>query len=242
MIGEQVFTMREFGLAEDLSKLHGNHPYKFVLATLKGFDKAIENRGSLTSYYATYAIEGICTFSYVTLRNYKTQDEIRRELLKELNQPLADKDVVLKEKEAIRQIRILEETLKNIDSIALDEFNTCIVLKHVKAIISNILPSINKWIYLTYAETSKEHGNEVTRMSTRFSFAVLLSPEFKINKKGEIKVERFPIFEPIKRIRPKEETSNFIKTCILPKIENEEYKQLISQSFIPYWNTEKPRI
>ena len=48
MIGEQVFTMREFGLAEDLSKLPGNHPYKFVLATLKGFNKAIENEGSST--------------------------------------------------------------------------------------------------------------------------------------------------------------------------------------------------
>jgi hypothetical protein len=161
---------------------------------LKGFDKAIEKGGSLTSYYATYAIEGICTFSYVTLRNYKTRDDIRRELLKELNQPLADKDVILKEKEAIRQIRILEETLKNIGSIALDEFNTCIVLKHIKAIISNILPSINKWIYLTYAETSKEHGNEVTRMSTRFSFAVLLSPEFEINENGEIKGRTVPYF------------------------------------------------
>jgi len=119
MIGEQVFIMREFGLAEELSKLPGNHPYNFVLATLKGFDKAIEKGGSLTSYYATYAIEGICTFSYVTLRNHKTQDEIRRELLKELNQPLADKDkdVVLEEKEAIRQIHILEKALKNIDSM-----------------------------------------------------------------------------------------------------------------------------
>jgi len=116
------------------------------------------------------------------------------------------------------------------------------VLKHVKAIISNILPSINKWIYLTYAETSKEHGRAVSRMSTRFSFAVLLSPEFEINEKGEIKVERFPIFEPIKTDRPKEETSSFIKTCILPKIENEEYKQLISRSLIPALECRKPRI
>jgi hypothetical protein len=238
MIGEQVFTMREFGLAKYLSKLSGNHPYNFVLATLKGFDKAIEKGGSLTSYYATYAIEGICTFSYVTLRNHKTRDEIRRELLNELNQPLADQDVVFKDKEAIRQIRILEKTLKNMGSIALDEFNTCTVLKHVKAIISDILPSINKWIYLTYAKTSKEHGRAITRMSTRFSFAVLLSPEFKINENGEIKVERFPIFEPIMMSRPKEETSSFINTCILPKIENGEYKKLISQSLTPHWNIE----
>lgn len=233
MIGEQVYTMREFGLAKDLSKLPGNHPYNFVFATLKGFDKAIEKGGSLTSYYATYAIEGICTFSYVTLRNYKTRGEIRRELLKELDQPLAGKDVAVKERKAIKQIRMLEKTIKNINSISLDEFNTCMVLKHVKTIISNIIPNINKWIYLTYAETNKKHNHAVTRMSTRFSFAVLLSPEFEIDKKGEIKIKRLPIFELSNVIRPKEETSKFIKTYILPKIKNGEYKRLITQSFIP---------
>jgi len=236
MIGEQVFTTREFRLAEELSKLPGNHPLNFVLTTLKGFDKAIKRGRSLTSYYATYAIEGMCTFSYVTLRNYKTEVGIRRELLKELNHPLADKEenVVLKKREAIRQIRMLEKTLKNIDSVSLDESNICIVLRHIKSIVSNTLPSITKWIYLTYADTSKKHGRAVTRMSTRFSFAVLVSPEFGINEKGEVKVEGFPIFEPVKkRLRPKEKASIFIKTHILPAIQNEDYKRLISQSHIP---------
>lgn len=58
LIGEDVFTMKEIGLSTELSRLPGNHPHRFVLATLKGFDRTIEKEGSLTSYYATYAIEG----------------------------------------------------------------------------------------------------------------------------------------------------------------------------------------
>lgn len=68
LIGEDVFTVKEMGLSTELSRLSGNHPHRFVMATLKGFDRTIEKGGGLTSYYATYAIEGVCAFSHVTLR------------------------------------------------------------------------------------------------------------------------------------------------------------------------------
>lgn len=232
MIGEQVFTMRALGLADELSKLPGNHPYRFALGTLKGFDKAVEGRGRLASYYATYAIEGVCTFSYVALRSHTIRQETRSRLMKELSCPLADrgKDIALREKEAVKQIRVLEEYLRSSDSIVLDESNTCVVLRHLKAIVSDMLPSIKKWIYLTYAEASKEHARAVTRMSTRFSFPVLVCPDFAVEEKGEIRVERLHIPESFhEKDGPREETSVFIVTRILPEIENEEYKELISR-------------
>lgn len=234
LIGEQVFTMHEFGLAEKLSRLPGNHPNLFVLATLKGFDKTMEKGGHLTSYYATYAIEGVCTFSYTALRNYDNPEKQRLELLQELNHRLANtqKNVVFRKKEAIEQIHILENTIRKNVSITLDDHSICIVLRGIKRTIANILPQINKWIYLTYAETSKEHAHAVKRMSTRFSFAVIVSPDFEVNEKGEINVESFSIFEPSKKmIKPKEEVIGFLRNSILPNIKREDNKRLIRKYF-----------
>jgi hypothetical protein len=108
-------------------------------------------------------------------------------------------------------------------------------LRHVKGIVSNLLPSINKWIYLTYAETSKTHGYAITRMSTRFSHATFVSPDFEVNAKGEIRVESLPTFEPTKRsIEPKEKTLGFFRTFILPSIENENRKRLAKQYLLRF--------
>jgi len=236
LIGEQVFIQRESGFSEALSKLPGNHPYSFVLATLKGFDKAIMRKGSLASYYATYAIEGVCTFSYVTLRNQEIGDKLRRCLLQELKHRLADtqSDVVLRENEALRQFHLMEEALKCINSVTLDEKNICLVLERVKEIVSCILPRINKWVYLTFAETNKEHDQAVTRMSTRFTHAVLVSPDFEVNKKGEIRAEALPVFKLIMdglscMMNPKEEILDFVETSVLPKIRSEDCKELVGK-------------
>ncbi len=232
LIGEDIFAMKECALSDELSRLPGNHPHRFVLATLKGFDKTIERGGSLTSYYATYAIEGVCAFSYVTLRDSKAKERLRRDLLRELNCRLANsnEDVVLGKKKAVEQIRLLERTLDNTASTVLTDSNLCIILRHVKGIVSNLLPAINKWIYLTYAETSKTHGGAVTRMSTRFTHATLVSPDFGVNEKGQINVESFPIPEPRGRVfKLKEESLDFFRTSILPKIQNQDYRHLIKQ-------------
>jgi hypothetical protein len=232
MIGEDVFTMRKMGLSTELSRLPGNHPHRFELATLKGFDTTLEKGGSLTSYYCTYAIEGVCTFSYVTLRNSRTPEKLRRELLQELLCPLADssKDIVLRDKKAVEQILSLERALDNTPSTTLTEGNILVVLRHAKRIVSNLLPSINKWIYLTYAETSKRQGYVVTRMSTRFSHATLVSPDFRVNVSGDLTVESLPTLELRKKsVETKEKTLGFFKNSVLPKMECEDYKRLVTQ-------------
>jgi hypothetical protein len=236
LIGEDVFATKEVGLSTELSKLPGNHPHRFILATLKGFDRTIEEGGSLTSYYATYAIEGVCTFSYLTLRDNKTRGKLRHQLLQELNCRIASapQNVVLREKEAIEQIHLLEGTI-DATSTTLSNSNISIVLRHVKGIVSNLLPSINKWIYLTYAETNKPHGYAITRMSTRFSHATFISPDFQVNAKGEVSVVSFPTFEPAKRIiEPREKTLGFFRTSMLPKIESENYKRLAKKYLLKF--------
>jgi hypothetical protein len=232
MIGEDVFTMRKMGLSTELSRLPGNHPHRFDLATLKGFDTTIEKGGRLTSYYCTYAIEGVCTFSYVTLRSGRTQEKLRRELLQELLCPLADSSekAVLRDKEAVEQILSLERALDNTSSTTLTEDNILVVLRHAKRIVSNLLPSINKWIYLTYAETNKRHCYVVTRMSTRFSHATLISPDFGIDVSGDLTVESLPALESRRRgVETREKTLGFFKSSVLPKIECEDYKRLVTQ-------------
>jgi hypothetical protein len=232
MIGEDVFTMRKLGLSTQLSRLPGNHPHRFQLATLKGFDTTIEKGGSLTSYYCTYAIEGVCTSSYVTLRSARTQEKLRCELLQELLCPLADssEEAVLRDKEAIEQILSLERALDNTSSATLTEDNILVVLRHAKRIVSNLLPSINKWIYLTYAETDKKHGYVVTRMSTRFSHATLVSPDFGLDVSGNLTVESLPTLELRRRgVEAREKTLGFFKNSVLPKIECEDYKRLVMQ-------------
>lgn len=231
LIGEHVFTMQEFGLSTELSRLPGNHPHQFVLSTLKGFDKTIEKGGRLTSYFSTYAIEGACTFSYVTLRDDRTPKETKLGLLQELNKPLArtPKDVILREKEAIEQIHLLEKSFKSSPTTRGDDIY--IALRYIRRIVSNLLPSINKWIYLTYADISKKHGEAITRMSARFSRSVLVSPDFKVKTNGEIKAQGFPIFESAQKIKPREETLQFIEASILQRIRNENYRQLIKK----YW-------
>lgn len=152
--------------------------------------------------------------------------------MQELNYRLADspKDVVLREKEAIEQIHLLERTLDGVTSAILNNTNISIALRRIKGIVSNLLPSINKWIYLTYAETSRTHGHAITRMSTRFSHATFVSPDFEVNEKGKIRVKSLPTFEPKERsIEPKEKTLGFFRTSVLPKIENENHKRLAEQ-------------
>jgi hypothetical protein len=232
LIGEDIFAMKEAGLSDELSMLPGNHPHRFDLGTLKGFDKAVERGGKLTSYYCTYAIEGVCTFSYVTLRDSRTRAKLRNELLSQLNCPLAEspRDIVLREREAVKQIRLLEKTFDKAPSTTLAGDNISVVLRRVKGVVSNLLPSIKKWVYLTYAEMNKMHGYAVTRMSTRFSHATLVSPDFKVDSKGEVSVESLPTFEPKKRsIEPKEETLDFFRISVLPKIESEDYRRQAEQ-------------
>jgi hypothetical protein len=243
VIGEDVFMMRKIGLSTELSRLPGNHPHRFQLSTLKGFDTTIEKGGSLTSYYCTYAIEGVCTFSYIALRNGRTHEKMRRELVQELDYRLIDSsnEPVLREKRAVRQILSLGRALGNTSSTTLTEDNIIVMLRHTKRIISNLLPSINKWIYLTYAETNKRHGYVVKRMSTRFSHATLVSPDFGVSVSGNLTVESLPTLNLAKKnMEPKEKTLGFFKNSVLPKIECEDYKQLATQYLLKLKQQDKP--
>jgi hypothetical protein len=232
LIGEHIFTMQNLGIAKTLSRLPGNHPHQFALMELKGFDRTIERKGRLTSYYATYAIEKVCTFSYVALRDDRTRKETESKLLKELNQRLASTpdDVVLREKEAIGQIHLLEEALRFSPSGMDNALYTA--LRRIRGIVSNLLPSINKWIYLTYADTNKEHGEAITRMSARFSHSVLVLPDFEVKTNGRIKVQSFPIFESVQKIKPRKKTLQFVEASVLPSMRNEDCRRLIKE----YWS------
>lgn len=225
-IGEHVYHAQRFGRAEKLSQLPGNHPHQ-LWHTLKGFDVTIQRGGHLTSYYTTYAIEGIATFAYGALRSKNIATKSRRMLLKQLNQPMNPQESILNERQAIQEIRSLEETLKKTKNV-LAGTNLCSIIKHVRKIVLNLFPAVKNLIYTTYAEIDKQHDMMTKRMSNRFLYGPIISPDFKVNSKGEITGKVFPFYNYQKEVlEPEKEILRFINTYILPEIKNEDNKKLI---------------
>lgn len=229
LIGEHVYHVRRWGLSQKLVQVPGNHPHQLTVTDWKGFDTTIERGGRLTSYFATYAIEGVCTFSYVALRSENTPEKVRRKLLRELNHPVAEtrKKLILKEKKAIQEIRLLEKTVREMSKVSIER-DTPLIVRYTRRIISSLLSSIKKWIYTTYAETSKRHGWAIKRMSGRFSHGILLSPDFEVNRNGEIAVRTLPFYDPMEgTLKSRQETFDFLREHIVPRMKNQDYKQLI---------------